>query len=100
MIKARRVFSFMARVTVASIAACALFATPEAEAKAAIHEIKTPGGYTVWLSEDHTLPLVTFSFAFERSGAASDPAGKEGAASFLTQMLDEGAGEMNSLGRG
>lgn len=67
------------------------------QAKTVIQEIKTASGYTVWLSEDHTLPLVTYTFSFERSGAAYDPAGKEGAASYLTQMLDEGAGQLNSL---
>jgi zinc protease len=68
-----------------------------AQALTNIQEIKTPSGYTIWLAEDHTLPIVTVKFSFEQSGAAYDPAGKEGLASFLSQMLDEGAGDMDSL---
>lgn len=79
------------------VAASLMFCSASAWAEPKIQEIKTSSGYTVWLSEDHTLPVVTFSFLFEQSGAAYDPAGKDGLASFLTQMLDEGAGDMDSL---
>lgn len=70
---------------------------PVGQASAKIEEVKTASGYTVWLSEDHTLPIVTAVLSFERSGSAYDPAGKEGLASFLTQMLDEGSADMDSL---
>lgn len=63
----------------------------------AVQEVKTDSGYTAWLVEDHSLPVVTVKMSFEKSGAAYDPAGKDGTASFLTQMLDEGAGDMDSL---
>lgn len=62
-----------------------------------IKEIKTDGGYTVWLAEDHTLPVMTVKISFEKSGAAYDPADKPGLAAFLGQMLDEGAGDMDAL---
>lgn len=67
------------------------------EVRPLIQDIRTPSGYTVWLAEDHALPIVTVKLSFQQSGAAHDGAGKEGIASFLTQMLDEGAGDMDSL---
>jgi len=60
-----------------------------------IQEVKSPGGITAWLVEDHTIPLIAMQFAFA-GGSTSDPEGKEGAAHFLTGMLDEGAADMDS----
>ena len=60
-----------------------------------IQEVRSKSGVTAWLVEDHTVPLIAMRFAFA-GGASSDPAGKEGAAHFLTGMLDEGAGDMDS----
>ena len=60
-----------------------------------IQEVKSPGGITAWLVEEKAVPLMAMNFSF-RSGSAQDPAGKEGAAEFLTGMMDEGAGEMLS----
>jgi zinc protease len=61
----------------------------------AITEVKTPGGLTAWLVEDKTHPLISMQFSF-RNGAASDPQGKEGVSHFLTGMLNEGAGDLDS----
>jgi zinc protease len=58
---------------------------------ATVQKVKTPGGFEVWLVEDYAVPLVAFDFAF-KAGAAQDPAGKTGAASMLSGLLDEGAG--------
>jgi zinc protease len=60
-----------------------------------IKEIKTPGGITVWLVQDKTIPLIAMDFSF-KGGSTSDPLGKEGATNFLTGMLDEGAGPLDS----
>ena len=60
-----------------------------------IQEVKSPGGITAWLVEEKAVPLMAMNFSF-RSGSAHDPEGKEGAAEFLTGMMDEGAGEMLS----
>lgn len=68
-----------------------------AQASAKIKPIETSSGNSVWLVEDHTLPVVTFKIAFPKSGGAYDPAGKSGLSVFLSQMLDEGAGDMNAL---
>jgi zinc protease len=60
-----------------------------------IQEVKSPGGITAWLVEEKAVPLMAMNFSF-RSGSAQDPEGREGAAEFLTGMMDEGAGDMLS----
>ena len=60
-----------------------------------IQVVKSPGGITAWLVEEHSVPLIGMRFAFE-GGSAQDPAGKEGIAHFLAGMLDEGAGSLDS----
>lgn len=60
-----------------------------------IQEVKSPGGITAWLVEEHSVPLTALRFAFA-GGSAQDPDGKEGTANFLAGMLDEGAGDLTS----
>jgi zinc protease len=60
-----------------------------------IKQVKSPGGISAWLVEDHNVPLLALQFAFT-GGNAQDPQGKEGLANFLTAMMDEGAGELDS----
>ena len=60
-----------------------------------IREITSPGGIKAYLVEDHTLPIISMSFAFE-GGSTLDPVGKEGTVSLMRSMLDEGAGELDS----
>ena len=60
-----------------------------------IQEVKSPGGITAWLVEEHSVPLIALRFSFE-GGNAQDPIGKEGLANFLTGMLDEGAGDLTA----
>jgi zinc protease len=60
-----------------------------------IESVKSPGGIEAWLVEDKTIPLIAMMFAFGPA-AAADPPGKEGLATFLTGMMDEGAGDLDS----
>ncbi len=60
-----------------------------------IQSVKSPGGIEAWLVEDHSVPLMAMRFGF-RGGSSQDPAGKDGVANFLTTMLDEGAGDLDS----
>jgi zinc protease len=60
-----------------------------------IQQVKSPGGITAWLVEEHSVPLLALRFAFE-GGNSQDPDGKEGLANFLSGMLDEGAGDLAS----
>jgi zinc protease len=49
----------------------------------------------VWFSEDHTVPIISFSITLP-AGSAYDPANKAGLASFTAALIDEGAGNMDS----
>jgi zinc protease len=60
-----------------------------------IKQVKSPGGIEAWLVESHEVPLVALRFAFA-GGSAQDPAGKPGVANFVSGMLDEGAGDLDS----
>ena len=60
-----------------------------------IVEVKSPAGITAWLIEDHTLPLIAVDFQFE-GGSALDPKGQEGRANLAMDLLDEGAGDLDS----
>jgi zinc protease len=53
-------------------------------------------GLTVYLVEDHHLPLATASLTF-RAGSASDPPDLPGLAGFTAVMLEEGTETENSL---
>jgi zinc protease len=53
-------------------------------------------GLPVWVVEMHEVPVVDVTLII-KSGAAVDPAGKYGLASFTAAMLDEGAGTRGSL---
>ena len=60
-----------------------------------IREITSPGGIKAWLVENKSIPLIAMQFSFE-GGSTSDPVGKEGTAHFITGMMDEGAGDLDS----
>jgi zinc protease len=60
-----------------------------------IKEVTSPGGIKAWLVQDSTIPLIAMQFSF-KGGAAGDPKGKEGLTHFVTGMLDEGAGPLDS----
>ena len=60
-----------------------------------IQSVTSPGGITAWLIEDHSNPLISLAFGF-KGGASGDPTGKEGLATFISGMLDEGAGGVPS----
>jgi predicted Zn-dependent peptidase len=53
-------------------------------------------GLRVWIVQMHEVPVVDVSVVVT-SGAATDPIGKYGLASFTAAMLDEGAGKYNAL---
>jgi zinc protease len=85
-----------AAVLAVLLATVALVTHPSrAEAMKKIQVVKSPGGVTAWLVEEHSVPLLAMRFAFE-GGNAQDPEGKDGLAHFLAGMLDEGAGDLNA----
>lgn len=79
----------------APLAVAALVALALPARAVTIEEVKSQQGITAWLVEDHSIPVVAMSAAF-RGGAALDPAGKRGLANMTVDLLDEGAGDLNS----
>lgn len=68
-----------------------------AQAEVDIKEVKTPGGFTAWLVEDHSIPFTALEIVF-RGGTALDLPGKRGATNLMVGLLEEGAGELDALG--
>ena len=61
-----------------------------------IERVTSPGGIEAWLVESHDNPLIAMRFAF-RGGSTQDFRGKEGLAYFVSSMMDEGAGDLDSV---
>jgi zinc protease len=72
------------------------FCAVSAAASVDIKEVKTPGGLTAWLVEDHSIPFTALEIRF-RGGGSLDAPGKRGAVNLMTNLLAEGAGEMDAL---
>lgn len=68
-----------------------------ARAATEIQEIVTPGGVTIWLVEEHSIPIVTIELNF-RGGTSLDPADKAGATYLMAGLLEEGAGDLDASG--
>ncbi|MEL6678991.1 MAG: pitrilysin family protein [Pseudomonadota bacterium] len=61
-----------------------------------VQEIETEAGLSVWLVEDHSIPIVTLNAAF-LGGSSLDPVGKEGAAVLAMGLLEEGSGDLDAV---
>lgn len=61
-----------------------------------IQEVKSPGGITAWLVEDHTLPIISIQFSFKEAGSARDGKERQGLARLVSNTMDEGAGDLDS----
>jgi zinc protease len=82
----------MHRFTLALILALAI---PAAAHAVTVKTVPAPSGVDVWLSEEHSLPMVAISASFP-AGSAYDPSGKEGLSALTAALLDEGAGDMKA----
>jgi zinc protease len=71
-----------------------IFSLTPAEAMQ-IQKVKSKKGIEAWLVEDHSRPILSLQFAF-LGGASQDPKDKPGVATFVSSMLDEGAGDLSS----
>jgi zinc protease len=60
-----------------------------------IKTVVSDKGIKALLVEDYAVPLIAVSFSF-KGGSTQDAVGKEGTASLLTNLLDEGAGDLDS----
>lgn len=61
-----------------------------------LQRFELSNGLKVLLMEKHNVPLVQMNLVIN-TGSFNDPNGKEGLSSFTMDMLDEGAGSLNSL---
>ena len=68
--------------------------TPKSRAEN-VQRVISPKGVEAWLVESYAVPLIALEFAM-RGGGSQDPAGKDGLATMLGGLLDEGAGPYNS----
>jgi len=60
-----------------------------------IQKVISKKGIEAWLVEDHSRPILSMNFAFE-GGSVQDPEDKPGVSTFVSGMLDEGAGDLDS----
>ena len=61
-----------------------------------IKQVTSDKGIKALLVEDYTLPIIAISISFE-GGTTQDPEGKEGTLRLMTALMDEGAGELDSV---
>jgi zinc protease len=73
----------------------ALAVVANAASAMTIEKIVSPSGIEAWLVREKSVPLITLNYAF-LGGAGQDDADKDGTAHFAADLLDEGAGEMDS----
>ncbi len=78
-----------------AILATVLTASYDAQA-VTVEEVTSPGGIKAYLAQDHTNPIIGLSFLLQ-GGAALDPDAKLGLSGMATALLDEGAGDKDSL---
>ncbi|WP_420568761.1 M16 family metallopeptidase [Thalassovita sp.] len=62
-----------------------------------IQEVRSDGGFTAWLVEDHSIPFTALELRF-RGGAVLDEPGKKGATNLMVGLLEEGAGDLDARG--
>jgi zinc protease len=60
-----------------------------------IEKITSPSGIEAWLVREQTVPLVTLNYSFQ-GGASQDAPDKSGTANLTADLLDEGAGDLDS----
>ena len=78
-----------------ALAALAWLTAAPPAAAVTIEKIVSPAGIEAWLVREQTVPLVALSYAFH-GGSSQDPAEKSGAANLAADLLDEGAGDLDS----
>ena len=62
---------------------------------ATIQQFTTPGGVSVWLVEEPSIPILSLRMAWH-GGETNDPAGQEGLTNAMVYHMNEGAGELDA----
>jgi zinc protease len=63
---------------------------------AEIQQFTTPGGASVWLVSEPSIPILSLQMAW-KGGEAADPDGLEGLGDAVAYNMNEGAGDLDSL---
>lgn len=74
-----------------------MLAAVPVRAASEIEEFTTPGGITVWLVREPSIPIIAIDVSF-RGGTSLDPEGKEGATYLMAGLLEEGSGDLDAAG--
>jgi zinc protease len=82
-------------VTSLALAGLALWAGASAAPAMTIEQVISPAGIHGWLVREHAVPLVSLNYSFHGGSAQDDPL-KSGTAHLTADMLDEGAGDIDS----
>lgn len=64
---------------------------------ATIQQFTTPGGVSVWLVEEPSIPILSLRMAWT-AGETNDPVGVEGLTNAMVYHMNEGAGELDAQG--
>ena len=83
---------FVMSIAFALLAFCGFASTASAMT---IEQIVSPSGIHAWLVREHAVPLVSLNYAFH-GGSSQDDAAKSGTAQLTADMVDEGAGDLDS----
>jgi len=78
-----------------ALAALAFVAGAPAASAMKIEKIVSPSGIEAWLVREQATPLVALNYAFH-GGSSQDTPEKSGTANLVADMLDEGAGDLDS----
>ncbi len=84
----------IAWIVAAGLALTPITATPS-HAAAKIQHLVSPGGIEAWFVQDATVPLIAMEYAFV-GGATQDPPDKPGVGNLVSDLLDEGSGDLDS----
>lgn len=60
-----------------------------------ITPVLTPDGHSAWLVEEPSIPFLALELSFD-GGTSLDPAGQEGVVSLMTDLLSQGAGDLDA----
>ena len=88
------IFAGFHRFAQSAVLSLALFFAIPAAA-VTIERVVSPGGIEAWLVRDHSVPIVAVDVAW-RGGSIGEPADKRGLADMTMDLLDEGAGPLDS----
>lgn len=80
-----------------SVVSIALALAAPARAAVDIQEVTSPGGIKAWLVTDPNIPFTALEVRF-RGGSSVEPPDKRGAVNLMTALIEEGTGDMDSVG--